>query len=447
MASVLRVVTIAKWPKNAVLEGDEAVWKGRDGKTKRAELTDDRTRCKKIGGWQGRYTDGTGKRCNTRMFTTKNLAMMEAIRLEESKGAKQQATTKSDVSSLVANYLQSLAVIAGPRHVEQARTVLHEYLQKFKPTRLAAVDIDQITRWINERYRAGWVTAKKVKKTYSVRTRNIWVMKFKSFGAWIKQNLKLKYNPFEEIPLMNEDKADKKIERRSLTLDEFDRLIQTTACSEKFVYGMTGWQRSVLYILAGYTGLRVKSIAQLTPESFCIVNGIAVSVHSRSKNQKTGNLLTVPFPESIGREMALYVATRDPGKPLFHDNHWWATKGARILRHDLDAAGIPFIDASGLRFDFHAFRYFLCLLCIKAGKGNQVAQKLLDHSSPNLTANIYTKLGVSQMAEEVQNLPTMSFGTKFGTASAETAKNRMIQKDIEDRKKRRKRRLNKTKTP
>ena len=61
-----------------------------------------------------------------------------------------------------------------------------------------------------------------------------------------------------------------------------------------------------------------------------------------------------------------------------------------MLRIDLDAAGIPYRDAAGLVFDFHALRCQCATLADEAGVSPRVVQKLMRHSTLELTGR-YTR--------------------------------------------------------
>ena len=84
----------------------------------------------------------------------------------------------------------------------------------------------------------------------------------------------------------------------------------------------------------------------------------------------------------------------------------WATgEGARLVRRDLKTAGIPYADENGLVFDFHALRSQFITGLGRSGVPLQIAQKLARHRDPKLTANIYTKMGVGELADGVAKLP------------------------------------------
>jgi hypothetical protein len=81
------------------------------------------------------------------------------------------------------------------------------------------------------------------------------------------------------------------------------------------------------------------------------------------------------------------VATVEPGSPVFPLPK---DKGSRLLRYDLKAAGIPYRDASGRFFDFHSFRCETATLLDVGGVTPRVVQRIMRHSSLDLTGR-YTR--------------------------------------------------------
>ena len=65
-------------------------------------------------------------------------------------------------------------------------------------------------------------------------------------------------------------------------------------------------------------------------------------------------------------------------------------KTAKLLRHDLAAAGIPYQTAEGV-VDFHALRYSYITNMIAAGVDPKTVQELARHSTITLTIDRYTK--------------------------------------------------------
>ncbi len=81
--------------------------------------------------------------------------------------------------------------------------------------------------------------------------------------------------------------------------------------------------------------------------------------------------------------------------------------GAKLLRVDLEAAGIPYADGDGRVADFHALRHtFLTNLAV-SGVHPSVAQRLARHSDVNLTLSRYTHTALERQSEAVEALPDL----------------------------------------
>src|SRR5205814_1654058 len=81
-------------------------------------------------------------------------------------------------------------------------------------------------------------------------------------------------------------------------------------------------------------------------------------------------------------------------------------KGAEMLRRDLKAAGIAYRDAAGLVFDFHSLRCQLATLADQAGVSPRVVQKLMRHSTLELTGR-YTRPRAVDLERAAEALPSL----------------------------------------
>jgi hypothetical protein len=79
---------------------------------------------------------------------------------------------------------------------------------------------------------------------------------------------------------------------------------------------------------------------------------------------------------------------------------------------DPDTPGIPYTDADGRVFDFHALRHQFISNLAAAGVHPKVAQALARHSTITLTMNRYTHLGLHNEAAALDKLPQPPSGPK-----------------------------------
>ena len=92
----------------------------------------------------------------------------------------------------------------------------------------------------------------------------------------------------------------------------------------------------------------------------------------------------------------------------------------KTLRKDLEAAKIPVETPDGV-IDVHALRVTYGTLLARAGVSLAQAQKLMRHSTPALTANIYTRLEMDDARDAVARI---DMGTKTETRKPTTARRR-----------------------
>jgi hypothetical protein len=77
-----------------------------------------------------------------------------------------------------------------------------------------------------------------------------------------------------------------------------------------------------------------------------------------------------------------------------------------MLRRDLEAAGIPYRDNGGLVFDFHSLRCEMATLADQAGISPRVVQRMMRHSSLELTGR-YTRPRAMDMEAAAGMLPSL----------------------------------------
>jgi len=111
----------------------------------------------------------------------------------------------------------------------------------------------------------------------------------------------------------------------------------------------------------------------------------------RPTTTKNRTEATLPLPEgTVARLRALKGSGALPSAPVFRRG----VPRTSTLRKDLQAAKIAYETEAGVA-DLHALRVTYATLLCRAGVSLAQAQKLMRHSDPKLTANIYTRLELS----------------------------------------------------
>jgi Phage integrase family len=151
---------------------------------------------------------------------------------------------------------------------------------------------------------------------------------------------------------------------------------------------------------SGQSIQKLGEIASILPESF---NWEAATVTVPACYTKNGNTATLPIPNELVDDLASYVAAMTPGRPVFPLP---TEKGAKMLRRDLKAAGIPYRDNGGLVFDFHSLRCEMATLADAAGVSPRVVQKMMRHSSLELTGR-YTRPRAVDIEAASSMLPSL----------------------------------------
>jgi integrase len=232
----------------------------------------------------------------------------------------------------------------------------------------------------------------------SHRTCNHYRTAAKIFVRWCKRNDRIRENPLDGVTGYNV-KEDIRHDRRTISLDELRRLI-VAAERGPVIRNLPGPTRALCYRLAVATGLRYSEIASIKPESF---NWKAPSVTVAAAYTKNGDPATLPIPNDLVDDLAAFVAPLPSGTPVFPLPN---KKGSDMVRRDLKAAGIPYCDDAGLVFDFHALRCETATLADAAGVTPRVVQKLMRHSSLELTGK-YTRPRAVDINAAASLLPSL----------------------------------------
>ncbi len=235
---------------------------------------------------------------------------------------------------------------------------------------------------------------------FGVGSRNAYLTACKQFSRWAQQERRIPADPLSHLRRQSAD-ADRRHRRRALTQPQFEAFV-AAAAGGPTSHGLTGPQRLVLYVTAAMTGLRAGELASLTSQSFDWQRGTVTVEATVSKHRREDTLVLRPDLLEMLRQ---YIEAGIPASaPLWPGN--WHLQAAEMVRGDLEAAGIPYIEG-GRVFDFHSLRGLLGSYLAAAGVHPRVAQELMRHSDIKLTMGVYTDLGVLDVRGALDKLPRL----------------------------------------
>ena len=295
----------------------------------------------------------------------------------EAKGA-----TSKHVELFTGRARRVVAILMGAKlvEIEPAKNEKHVDIPKFEATLAKWVASARLSDLTADRVQGALATLKREGRALA--TCNHHRAAVKAFSLWLYDSRRAKEDVLRGVTGFNA-KEDRRHDRRTVSIEELHKLIDAARRGSE-VMGMSGQARALCYRLAVATGLRYAEIGTIEPEAF---NWEAPSVTVAAAYTKNGEPATLPLPVDLVSDLRAYVATVEARTPIFPLP---VEKGAKMLRVDLEAAGIPYRDGGGLVFDFHSLRCEMATLADAAGVSPRVVQRMMRHSSLELTGR-YTR--------------------------------------------------------
>lgn len=246
-----------------------------------------------------------------------------------------------------------------------------------------------------------------------------YIRAIKQLTLFLVKHKRLHENPFTEVKVKKE--VEKKHPRRALSAAELNKLLATTRHLGCF-RGLSGPDRSLLYLTAVQTGFRASELASLTVGDLNLDQEPAVVVLDGSRT-KNGKEARIPLSRSFADTLRGWLDGK-PRTALLWPGNWARYKEAGVmLQHDLKAAGVPY-EVNGRFADFHALRKTFVTNLARSGVMPKVAQALARHSDINLTLGVYTDLEMDDLHEAIGRLDRIvDSGVKQGTGEKADPKN------------------------
>lgn len=250
----------------------------------------------------------------------------------------------------------------------------------------------------------------------SARSKLHFVRACKQFSRWCFINGRLPNDPLTHLSIKN---VQCKNPRRALSADEVACLLGYTETAP-MIFGLPGYERSIIYELAVTTGLRRNEIKSITRSSFDFKR---LSVRVEAKDTKNKKAAVLPVKAALMDRIKQHLSGKMPTAKAFNVPQ----AAAIMLKRDMAGARQQWIDAvkgnpaehrrrvesdflktdtyEG-KVDFHSLRHTFGTLLAAAGVHPKTAMDLMRHSDINLTMALYTHGNHEQQTKAVESLPT-----------------------------------------
>lgn len=410
MGYLFRSTVTKPMPAGAVIKGRKVHWTDANGKKHVADLTDGgriRFQCET---WSGRYTvdgrtvtrsTGCEKRANAeavlRQWETDAEKVLAGILKPEDIRAKDEARrTLEDHLADFEAYMR--AKRRSERHVTETTHLVRMVAADRGWKSLADIDRRDLERYIEA----------KVANGLGANTINHRITALVSFCRWAQKNGRLVTMPLAGIEKMTLAE-DRRHVRRALTEADLLRLVEAAKArplhdalnhhrgeGEAKVSQPTraklieaGETRAFIYQMLFYTGLRFSELKRLRVKSIDL-NGErpCLCLEALSTKAKRGDI--IPLPSKIVPMLARWIE----GKAMDEFVVEVPENLIKIFNRDLEFAGIPKADDQGRVLDIHALRMSLGTNLLRNGVSLLNVQKIMRHSTPTLTANLYTDVSL-----------------------------------------------------
>jgi len=248
-----------------------------------------------------------------------------------------------------------------PQHISQQVGKARQICTQCGFVHLADMRAEPVARFML-RLREGGKSLKplRLQDGASLATVNHYIGAIKSFAIWLWKNDRTADNPMKALSKTNAS-VDRRRVRRTLSLDEIQKLLETTASADDFM-GITGAERALAYKTALLTGLRRGELRGLRARDLDFEFDPARLI-VREEVAKTGVEAVLPLRADLAAELQQHCRDKLPNAPVFRLPRW---KAHKMIQHDLGLAEIAVTNDDGV-VDWHSLRHTFVRALAKSG--------------------------------------------------------------------------------
>jgi integrase len=342
------------------------------------------------------YTDENGRRRKKTAYTDKRESERLAYKLEETARRVRDGLTSSSELNVVSRQKQAIDEHLDAYHqflldadktekfADLARHRLRRLFGLAKAATLREITLEGVQSALSQLRSEG----------RGLKTLNHYGDAAKMFLDWCRKTERIARNPLVELGRYNA-KTDIRHQRRSISLDEFARLLGAAKHGRRHAR-MSGPLRELCYRFTFMTGLRFSEVKAVRSVWFDWQASTVTVPAKFSKNRKTKVL---PIDDALAADLVRHIATLDsPDAPVFP----MPKRGYAMIQVDLEKAGIPYV-FRGKVFDFHAVRGMTATIHDEIGTPSGVRRDLMRHATESMTA-LYTRPRDDQSRQAVDRL-------------------------------------------
>ena len=323
------------------------------------------------------------------------------------------------LSDIQRDYLEDLRHRVTPAHFRNVEVRLTRTLAALGAERVADLQPLSVIRYRNQLRAEGLAS----------RSANLVVDNLRTMLGWAHDCGLIAANPLGRIRRLPDGAGHQRCVRRAMTDDEIERFLRAAEADDRRTArtwetkggGKSNRRRKAMRIPQAplwraflETGARW---SELTRTVWADVDPGRRTLLLRAENTKARRRRIVPLGRQllsdldVLRELQERVLGRKLGvsAPIFltpEAARWCrpTNNAMRIFDRLLLAAEIPRIDAEGRKLDIHALRHTFGSRMARSGAGLVHVQRLMGHSDPKLTAQVYTHLDVEDLRGAIDSV-------------------------------------------
>ncbi|WP_145184782.1 site-specific integrase [Planctomycetes bacterium Pla163] len=361
------------------------------------------------------YRDADGKRHHYSLGPDKRVAerrRAELIRRRDMEldGLGSLEGQQMRLDEVAQEYIADLAARSSPGHVKNVVARLTKTLDDLEPTRVCDLRPLHVLRLRSAATNAGLAN----------RTANLIGETLKAMLNWAVDAGVIAQNPIARLKKLPEGKGHQVHRRRALSDDEVDRFLAASRADDERCeqearrVGTTHVPQTPLWLLLLDTGARWGEARQLTWGDVSFADQLLVLRAETTKAKKERAIpLTDPLAQEL-RDLRVQHQQLLGRIPTVADRVLLSPRGSalsvatnnpmRIFDRVLERAQIDRTDGQGRHMVIHGLRHSFATRLERAGVPLTHAQRLMGHSDPKLTAQIYTHLGVDDLRGAIKRL-------------------------------------------